>query len=316
MSASWVGGTVRARALARRRLGAAGARALATTGDLAGARAALARTPYAGRTVADPGGLAGLAGLQHQVAATLLWHLRVLAGWLPRDGAQAMRVLAGGFEAANLDEHLRHLDGRPAGPTYRLGTLQTAWTRLAATTGPEQVRQVLSASLWGDPGASDPWSVHMGLRLGWAQRVVDGVPGADHWARGAAALLLLREAFLSGRRPPDRLAARSADLLGAGFVQALAGPARSPAELAPLLPADARWVVEDVDDPQDLWRAEVAWWHRVERDAFGMLRTPSFSSTPVIGAVAVLAVDAWRVRAALGTAARGGSALEVFEALV
>ena len=47
-----------------------------------------------------------------------------------------------------------------------------------------------------------------------------------------------------------------------------------------------------------------------------MLRTPSFSPTPVTGAVAVLAVDAWRVRAALGAAARGGSALEVFDALV
>lgn len=308
MSASWVGGTVRARALARRRLGAAGARDLARADDLAAARAVLARTPYAGSAT-------DLAGLQHQVAATLLWHLRVLAGWLPRDGAQALRVLAGGFEAANLDEHLRALEGRPAGPTYRLGTLQTAWTRLAATTGLEQVRGVLTASPWGDPGASDPWSVHVGVRLGWAQRVVDSVPGAEPWARGAVALLLVREALLSGRRPTDRLAARSADLLGAGFVEALAGPTRTPADLAGRLPGDARWAVQDVDDPQDLWRAEAAWWHRVERDGFGMLRSPSFSASPVTGAVAVLAVDAWRVRAALGTAARGPAAREVFDAL-
>ena len=308
MSASWVAGTVRARAIARRRLGAAAARDLATADGLAAARAVLARTPYAD-------GAADLAGLQHQVAATLLWHLRVLAGWLPRDGAQALRVLAGGFEAANLDEHLRALEGRPADPAYRLGTLQTAWTRLAATTGPEQLREVLTASPWGDPGASDPWSLHVGVRLGWAQRVVDNVPGAEPWARGAVALLLVREALLSGRRPTDRLAERSADLLGAGFVEALAGPPRAPADLADRLPSDARWAVEDVDDPQDLWRAEAAWWHRVERDAFGMLRMPSFSPTPVTGAVAVLAVDAWRVRAALGAAARGGTALEVFDAL-
>ena len=308
MSASWVGGTVRARALARRRLGVAGARDLAGADDLAAARAVLARTPYAD-------GATDLAGLQHQVAATLLWHLRVLAGWLPRDGAQALRVLAGGFEAANLDEHLRTLEGRPAGPTYRLGTLQTAWTRLAATTGLEQVRDVLTASPWGDPGASDPWSVHVGVRLGWAQRVVDSVPGAEPWARGAVALLLVREALLAGRRPTDRLAARSADLLGAGFVEALAGSAHTPADLVGRLPGDARWAIQDLQDPQDLWRAEAAWWHRVERDAFGMLRSPSFSPTPVIGAVAALAVDAWRVRAALGTAARGPAALEVFDAL-
>jgi hypothetical protein len=36
----------------------------------------------------------------------------------------------------------------------------------------------------------------------------------------------------------------------------------------------------------------------------------------VVGAVAVLSVDAWRVRAALELAARGGGSLEVLDAVV
>jgi hypothetical protein len=41
------------------------------------------------------------------------------------------------------------------------------------------------------------------------------------------------------------------------------------------------------------------------------MRSSSFGRAPVVGVVAVLAVDAWRVRAALETAARGGGTGEV-----
>ncbi|MFI5079696.1 MAG: hypothetical protein ACHQCE_01390, partial [Streptosporangiales bacterium] len=79
MSTGWVAGSVRARALARRRLGAAAARQLAASGSLADALRVLAATHY-GRE--DLGGQT-LAGAQHAVARTVLWDLRVLAGWLP-----------------------------------------------------------------------------------------------------------------------------------------------------------------------------------------------------------------------------------------
>jgi len=82
------------------------------------------------------------------------------------------------------------------------------------------------------------------------------------------------------------------------------------------LPARARWALEGATDPDELWRGEARWWSRVERDGFALLGERSgFGSAPVLGAVAVLAVDAWRVRAALELAARGGRPLEVFDAL-
>ena len=94
MSTSWVAGTVRATALARRRLGAAGARELAASPGLSEALTSLARTPYGH----DIRVTHTLAEAQHAIGATLLWHLRVLSGWLPRGGAEAVRLLAGGFE--------------------------------------------------------------------------------------------------------------------------------------------------------------------------------------------------------------------------
>ena len=65
MSAGWVAGSVRARAMARRRLGAGAARQLAACGSLAEALRVLAATPY-GRE-----GLPGqtLAAAQHAVAS-------------------------------------------------------------------------------------------------------------------------------------------------------------------------------------------------------------------------------------------------------
>jgi hypothetical protein len=74
-------------------------------------------------------------------------------------------------------------------------------------------------------------------------------------------------------------------------------------------------VLDGIDQIQDLWRGEAAWWHRVEGDGFALLRGSGYDRKPVVGALAVLAVDAWRVRAALETAARGGAGptLEAFD---
>ena len=118
---------------------------------------------------------------------------------------------------------------------------------------------------------------------------------------------------------PGPLAVRATYLLGPDFV---AATVRAPVSLrtaAALLPSDVRWVLQGIDRPDDLWRASAGWWHRVEQDAFGLLRQAGFERAPVVGAAMLLAVDAWRVRAALEVAARtptgGPAVLEAFDAV-
>ena len=313
MSTSWVAGVVRAKALARRRVGAAGARGIAAKAGLADAVDALAGTPYGhdvhlGQT---------LEQAQHGAAATLLWNMRVLAGWLPRPGADVVRLLAAGFELANVDEHLADLDGDPSGPTYALGTLDTAWARMSATTTVDGAATVLATSAWRLRDVGTRHDLVLGLRLAWADAVVAGVPQAAPWARAAAALVVLREVLLQQRPLRASLERRAGYVLGPAFVAALASRSPELEALRRTLPGDAAWLLDGVDDVAGLWRAEVGWWQRVERDGFGLLRGSSYDQRPVVGAAAVLGVDAWRVRAALEAAARGGSGahLEAFDAV-
>src|SRR6476469_2657449 len=146
MTAAWAAGGVRARALSSRRLGAQGARAVVASGDLGAAVAQLAQGPY-GHDV-RPG--QGLAAAQRAVAATYLWHLRVLAGWLPRPGVEVVRLLAGWAELANIESLLRSLgpappSGASAAPPYELGSLATVWPRLQHEREQAAVRRVLGA---------------------------------------------------------------------------------------------------------------------------------------------------------------------------
>ena len=317
MSSSWVAGVVRAKALARRRLGAAGVRAVSTSPGLGAALAALASSSY-GHDVRSG---QSLGAAQHAVAASLLWNMRVLAGWLPRGHADVARLFAAGFEVANLDEHLSTLShvstpqGVPADPPYSLGMLDTSWSRLSSTTALTGIAEVLETSRWQLRGCRTPRELALGLRLAWADAVVAGVPEAAGWARAGAALLVLKEVALQDHRLTEPLALRASYVLGPAFVGALSG---RPVDLAGLrddLPSGARWVLDGLDESQDLWRGEAAWWHRVERDGFALLRGSGYDRRPVVGALAVLAVDAWRVRAALETAARGGAGptLEAFD---
>ena len=311
MSTSWVAGVVRAKALAERRIGAGGARALATSPGLAEAVTALHQSPY-GHDV-HPGMSLGEA--QHAIGASLLWNMRVLAGWLPRGGADVIRLLAAGFEVANVDEHLARLRGEAAESAYSLGTLGTAWSRLSDTTTLAGVGDVLGWSSWRLDDVTTQRELRVGLRLAWADAVVAGVPAAAAWARSGAALLILREVALDGRRLAPPLARRASYVLGPAFVDEVARGQTDVSMLRGLLEADARSMLDEVDRVDDLWRADVSWWQRVERDGFGLLRGSSYDQRPVVGAVAVLAVDAWRTRAALEVAARGGTgaALEAFD---
>ena len=305
MAAGWVAGSVRARALARRRLGRAGARALATGGSLPTEVEALAASPY-GRDVRTG---SSLAAAQRAVGAALLWHLRVLAGWQPVEGSQAVRALAGWFEIANVDDLLRAVSGAGRPEPFRLGRLGVAWSRLAGATSAEQVRRVLTTSAWGDPGGETPWQIGLGMRCAWAERVAEVSDATRPWATGGLALLLARERFGSGRSPGERAVAPAVRLLGPGVLAAASLP-----EAAARLPITARDALAGVTGPEDLWAAEARWWTRLERDGFGMLRGPRFDLDAPVGAVAVLAADAWRVGAALEVAARGGP-VEVLDAL-
>ena len=203
---------------------------------------------------------------------------------------------------------------RPWTPRWPLGTLDRAWSRLAATTW--------AAALSTPCGHVDIAShvqpareVHLALRLSWAESVVVGVPEAAAWARAGAALLVVREVVLGRRQLPDAAARRASFLLGPPFLATAAALPEDLGRLARDLPAGTRWVLDDTLRPEELWRAEAAWWQRVERDGFALLRASTHDRGPVVGAAAVLATDSWRVRAALETAARGGTgaALEAFD---
>jgi hypothetical protein len=305
MSAAWVAGSVRARALARRRIGAVAARRLAESGSLEDALRLLAPTGY-GREIRSG---QTLAQAQHGVAAAILWDLRVLAGWLPQGGLPLLRTLAAWFEIANVDELLAGLGGRPPGDLFTLGALATSWTRLRAATSRAALQAALDASGWGDPGGDSTHAIRLGMRARWALRVGGFDDPLQTWATAGAALLLAGERFGAGRPVAPAVLVALRGLLGtaveAGTLEALAAA----------VPARAQWALAGMTSPADLWRAEAAWWARVERDAFAQLRASAPGAGPVVGAAAVLATDAWRTRAALEIAARGGGDLGGYDAV-
>lgn len=306
MSAAWVAGSVRARAIARRRLGQAGVRELATAASYADAVQRLDVSPYGQRVhIDDP-----LPVAVRGVAMTLLWNLRVLAGWLPATGAEMLRALGGWFEIANVEEHLHALAGRPAPAPFPLGTLGLAWPRIAASSDREELRNALAASAWGDPGGTSPRDIQLWLRLAWAERAAARVPPARSWALGAVALLLARERFARRQPLPERAGTAADRLVGTAW-----STATTVGELAQRLPAPARWALADVTRADQLWQAELRWWHRVRSDSSRLLARSGFGADRIVGAVGLLAVDARSVAAALEIAARGREAWGLVDAL-
>lgn len=314
MSAAWVAGSVRARAMTRRRLGSAAVRSLAASPSVDEALSSLAHTPYGHDVRTDQ----TLAGAQRAVVETFLWNVRVLAGWVPREGVTILRILLGPLEITNVHEHLLRLEGteaRLAGTEapapYRLGGLSTAWPRLSRTTSVEELRQVLATSSWGDSGGGTPRDVTLAMQTSLADRTMSAIPAAGAWAAGATALLLARVGALEHRRLPARAENEASRIVGPAAIAATTLP-----DLAAALPSWARWALADIHEPADLWQAEARWWTRVEHDGFALARGATAGPEVLIGAVAMMAADAWRVRAALELAARGGQPLEVFDAVV
>lgn len=305
LTPGWVAGSVRARHMLARRLGRDAAHDLADCGDFDRAVALLSGSAY-GRSVR-----AGmdLAAAQRAVAETVLWHVRVLAGWAPPRALEAVRAFAAWFELANIDERLTYLEGGPAPAPFEVGGLGVAWPRLVAAQSVAELRAGLTGAAWGDPGSDDPVAIRLALRLSWARRVIATVDEAAAWAAGAVALLLARELFLADRAAAV-LAVQRPPGVGSAWLQA-----SSIATLRAVLPAEAAWALADVDDPAELWSAEAAWWRRVDADAGQLARHAHLGMPAVIGSVALLAVDGRRAAAALEVAARGGAAdaREVFE---
>ncbi len=294
MSAGWVAGTTRARALARRRVGPAACRRIAARRSTDEAIAALGSTAY--RHGVREG--QDLITAQHGVLSTLLWHVRILAGWIPGTGTAALRTLAGWFEIANVEAT------KSGGQFFELGALATAWPSLRSAV---DLRAALTDSPWGDPGGSGPRAIGLGMRTSWALRVATVSAETRPWAAGAAALLAARETFGEARTFPEPLA---------GLFGTATRRAGDLTEFGDLLPPEAAWAIGDIDSPDDLWVAETRWWRRLERDGFALLGGTRHGLPTVLGAVAVLAADARRARASLELAARGGGPLEAFDALV
>jgi hypothetical protein len=279
---------------------------MATSATYPEAVDSLSHSPYADH--AHPGD--DLATASRGIAAALLWNIRVLAGWLPPTGADMLRALAGWFEIANVEQHLRALSGQPAAVPFHLGALATAWPRLATAGSAEQLVTELTASGWGQPSGPTPHDIALSLRLSWARRVVARVPAARPWTLAAVALLLAQERF--SRTVP--LSTATVEAAGR-VVGAAAAGATSLVELRDRLPRAGQWVLDGMTDAGDLWRAEALWWQRLRNDSTRLVSGPGFGPDPVVGAAGLLASDAHLVVGALALAGRGAGSAEVFDEL-
>lgn len=297
MKPGWAAGVTRARLLLGRTIGTEQALSIASRPSLAEGVRVLEGSPYGERVQAN----LGLAAAERGVAETLLWHLRILAGWLPGAGAGLVRVLAGWFEIQNIDARLAALSGDGHEPApFVLGPLATIWNRLQPSGTAAEIADVVAASAWGDPGGHSPAELAFGLRVAWARRVRDAAPAAAEWVAGAGALLAARELLLTSDRAH---AERLRELPG---IEPAALAAGALDDLRHALGTQAAWALAGTSDPSELWRAELAWWRRLESDARALLRARSADAV-IVAVVSLLAADARRTVRALDAAACGGA---------
>jgi hypothetical protein len=292
---AWTAGVTRARLLLSRRIGPVLASTIAGSPSLADGLAALAGSAYGERVRAGQ----DLAGAERGVADTLLWHLRILAGWLPAAGAALVRALAGWFELANIDARLAALAGDGREPTpFALGTLATAWGVADQARTIEDLAAAVADSAWALPRAHSPTELAIGLRVAWGRRVAESAPDAADWVAGAVALLAARELLVA------RSSEHAEELRRYPGIDDRALSAATLAALRDALGARAGWALGTITEPDELWRAELGWWDRVEEDSRLLLRR-SDDEAVVLAAVALLAVDAQRTARALRSAAQG-----------
>ena len=306
MTAGWVAPATRGRLLLRRLVGIDGARELAATGSWDEARAILTRTIY-GTDLAET---ASRPDARRRALGSTAWQLRVLAGWLPAGRTVLARLFAAPLEIANIDQRIAQLGGADPAEPIHLGSLVGAWPRVAVAATAEDVRRVLAKSVWGDPGGSEPEAIALALQVALARRFAAQVPGTGDWARGAVAVLVARERF-AFERDLNQTTARVVDrLIGSRW----RGVERVD-ELADRLPKSASWALSAIDEPSDLWRAELAVVRRIANDAQRRAMSSRFDESTVTAMMALLLTDLWSVCAAIEVAGRQPSPGEVFDAV-
>jgi hypothetical protein len=307
MIANWVAASIRARSMAQLRLGAGRCRQLATATNLATALALLADSGYAKRLV----GVTGLMAAQRATNETLLWQLRVLAGWLPPGGTGLIRAIAAIYERDNIVALAARLAGGPElSAAYELGGLATAWPRLRELPSLPALTEALQRSAWGIPGPIDAVTLRDVLSLAWLRRLAAAAPAASGWARSASTLVAVRMVLVDHTTPTSRVLDLVRPWLGREWANA-----RDLNRFRASLPRLSQTVLDGVDDPRDLWRVEARIRADVETDGFRLIHGALPGPEVVLGAIAVLAVDGWRLRAALAAAEAGTGSSEVLDAV-
>ena len=305
MSVGWVAGSTRARLLLENRVGRETTRRIARATGLGDATQMLAGSRLAGAATERT-----LEAVQRAVADQFVLELRLLAGWLPAGAGGLIRALAGWFEIVNIEDRLAYLLGANLRTPLHLGALASAWPGVAASETPGDLRAALRSSAWGDPGEETPEAIHRGMRVAWARRVIRAAPEARAWAGAALALLLARERFLANTQW-DALRLGSLPELGSGWMHTT-----TLAEFTSALPARVAFPLAGIDQPEELWRGELRWWRLVEADAEALVRRSREGRAVVVGAVALLAVDAVRTAAALASATTANAAaVEAFDGM-
>ena len=208
MSAGWVAGSVRAKGLLSRRLGPE-APGDCCIGVACRCAARSGRWPLwpGHRDRPERSSDRTCSGRDSAVA------FASARGLAAREGARAIRSLAAGFEAANIIAHAHALAGAVRAPSFDLGALATAWSRLRETSSLLELRRALAQSLWGDPGGGAPADIAAGVQVSWAVRVATTVPEASSWAVAALALLVACRHLAQRRRLLEE-PARAAWILG------------------------------------------------------------------------------------------------------
>lgn len=297
MSAGWIAGAVRGRELARHRLGSTGVENLAARRGIEEALTMLAGTTYERAARAGP----DLETVQHAVGAQALWHLRILAGWVPPGGVRAIGALAGWFEIANLEDlavTVSTAETGPVSPPYDLGLLSVTWRGVRNASTLTEVREKLAPTGWGDPGGDSVEALLVGLRMSWAGLLRRVVAERREWGMGLAALVLAQSRFLPNS--DDRTTFPR-------HVQGLGDRWQSTTDLEEFiaaLPPVAGWIFSTVHRSEELWQAEETWWKRLADDGADLLRAQQLSRQTVVGSAAVIIADARFTQVALSRAVR------------
>jgi len=307
MNVNWVAASIRARSMSQLRLGSGRCHQLATVANLPKALELLADSGYAQRLV----GVTSLIAAQRATWETLLWQLRVLAGWLPPGGTGLVRATAAIYERDNIVALAGRLAGGPElSAAYQLGGLATAWPRLQQQPSLPALTEALRQSAWGIPGPVDAVALRDVLTLAWLRRLSAAAPAASGWARSASTLVAARMLLVDHTTPTSRVLDLVRPWLGRDWANT-----RDLDRFRASLPRFAQTVLDGVDDPADLWRGEARMRAEVEADGFRLIHAPLPGPDVVVGAIAVLAVDGWRLRAALAAADAGTGSSEVLDAV-